>query len=559
VAPHVGGDGPEIIIALVGALGSDLNKVGRALREELQGFSYQSDIIKLSWQLSEVPNYGPYPSGIPEDERYEKLMKEGTRFREELNRADALAQLGVLAIRNERAKLTGNPMKAARRHAYIFHSLKNPAEVDALRSIYGRAFFLLAAYSPRDQRESDFAERIANSRNAARRDDYLARATELISKDDAERDKSNLSVRMGQNVRDVFPAADAFIDAGDPSRMRESVRRVIEILFGVGFHTPSRDEQGMFFAKAAALRSASLARQVGAAVTTREGDLVALGTNEVPKAGGGLYWENDEGDDRAVIRGKDVSDEYRRRLVGDVLEKLQEGKWLTNELSELPLSELVKRALKRGDDPGPMRRARIMDVMEFVREAHAEMAALAQAAQRGLSVAGCTLYVTTYPCHECARLLVAAGIKRVVYVEPYPKSLAAEFYPSAIEVEHADPSGRFVSFEPFIGIAPRRYLDAFEVQEERKDKDTGEAIVRSASVAEPRVPSKYRFYLLAEEDEAKAFAKLMEESRQSAQRTEQPPPHVEREAPGSVLDQSTPAKRSSLADLRSTQTETPDA
>jgi cytidine deaminase len=89
----------------------------------------------------------------------------------------------------------------------------------------------------------------------------------------------------------------------------------VELLFGCDYHTPTRDEYGMFHAHAAALRSSSLARQVGAAITTEEGDIVAVGTNEVPKAGGGLYWFGDRPDRRDHILGVDPSDELRRELV----------------------------------------------------------------------------------------------------------------------------------------------------------------------------------------------------------------------------------------------------
>ena len=50
---------------------------------------------------------------------------------------------------------------------------------------------------------------------------------------------------------------------------------------------------------------------------------------------------------------------------------------------------------------------------------HAEANALAFAARQGISTDGGTLYVTVSPCEVCARLLIAAGIERVVYAEKY--------------------------------------------------------------------------------------------------------------------------------------------
>lgn len=57
---------------------------------------------------------------------------------------------------------------------------------------------------------------------------------------------------------------------------------------------------------------------------------------------------------------------------------------------------------------------------------HAEANALAFAARQGISTAGATLYVTTAPCLDCANLLIAAGIKRVVYNTDYRHSAGLE-------------------------------------------------------------------------------------------------------------------------------------
>ncbi len=50
---------------------------------------------------------------------------------------------------------------------------------------------------------------------------------------------------------------------------------------------------------------------------------------------------------------------------------------------------------------------------------HAEANALGYAARKGIAVEGCTIYCTTRPCLECAKLIVVSGIARVVYFEGY--------------------------------------------------------------------------------------------------------------------------------------------
>ena len=57
---------------------------------------------------------------------------------------------------------------------------------------------------------------------------------------------------------------------------------------------------------------------------------------------------------------------------------------------------------------------------------HAEQIALIQAAKLGLSVDGATLYVTNRPCVICAKLIINAGIRRIVYRYDYPDDFALE-------------------------------------------------------------------------------------------------------------------------------------
>lgn len=73
---------------------------------------------------------------------------------------------------------------------------------------------------------------------------------------------------------------------------------------------------------------------------------------------------------------------------------------------------------------------------ELCRGLHAEMNALLQAAHYGIKISGATLYSTTYPCSLCAKMLVNAGIKRIVTLTDYPDALAKEILSMAnIKVE----------------------------------------------------------------------------------------------------------------------------
>jgi hypothetical protein len=89
------------------------------------------------------------------------------------------------------------------------------------------------------------------------------------------------------------------------------------------------------------------------------------------------------------------------------------------------------------------------------------MAALQNAHRHGTPVDGCTIYTTSFPCHICAKHILSAGLRRVVYIEPYPKSRAKGFYPEAIRVDGENAGADPVVIDPFIGVGPNLYQQLF--------------------------------------------------------------------------------------------------
>ena len=61
---------------------------------------------------------------------------------------------------------------------------------------------------------------------------------------------------------------------------------------------------------------------------------------------------------------------------------------------------------------------------ELCRAVHAEQNALIQAAKHGVAIEGADIYTTVQPCILCTKLLINAGIKRVLYLRSYPDGLA---------------------------------------------------------------------------------------------------------------------------------------
>jgi len=72
---------------------------------------------------------------------------------------------------------------------------------------------------------------------------------------------------------------------------------------------------------------------------------------------------------------------------------------------------------------------------ELCRGLHAEQNAIIQAAKHGVNITGATLYCTNSPCIICTKMLINAGICRIVYQEGYPDTLSLEMLDeSGIEV-----------------------------------------------------------------------------------------------------------------------------
>ncbi len=68
---------------------------------------------------------------------------------------------------------------------------------------------------------------------------------------------------------------------------------------------------------------------------------------------------------------------------------------------------------------------------ELCRAIHAEQNAIIQAALHGISIKDATIYITNQPCVFCAKMIIQAGIKRVVYQGPYPDQLALAVFKEA--------------------------------------------------------------------------------------------------------------------------------
>lgn len=447
----------EIVIGLVCPVGINHSAVVEHLTLTLEQFRYRTHPVRLSALFPALYGQLGQPWNPPPSQSGQAAFKieAGNSIRQWMGRNDALA----LAAASQIAASRGRGRHPLPRTAHIITSLKRPEEVATLREIYGSGFFLVSLSASRQQRELYFKHRGMEG----------AAADELIAKDTSE------SGQFGQQTRETFHLADLFVSMDD---YHNQLNRFLDLIFGKPTLTPTPEEQTMFTAYAASLRSGDLSRQVGAAIVDEYGDLLAVGCNEAPRPGGGLYGP-EAGSHRDIEAGYDSNERAKDDMIQEVLEAL----------GRTDLSKQEARRL--------LRPTGLTDITEFGRAVHAEMEALLACARTRRSPRGATLYSTTFPCHNCCRHIIAAGIAQVVYIEPYPKSRAPNLHGDAISIDEAEPGK--LPFKPFLGVGPRRYFDLFSLKlstgQAMKRKQNGELMPWSRETAELRLAMRPDSYL----------------------------------------------------------------
>jgi deoxycytidylate deaminase len=457
----------ELVIALCGPIGSPLHEVAEKIKDLLKdSFKYDvCEVIRLSSFISQYAekSNGPIPS--PAAERRHHLINLGDEMRRDYGNS-VLAEFAVHKISMDRQLdqgQNGTGRYVNRRACHIIDSIKNQHELELLRSVYRESLYVVGVFSPVPSREETLSrEGLTN-----------AEIAKLMDRDSGE------EINEGQTVEETFPQSDFFLrmDSNTETQLRAKVERFLNLILGAQVITPTRAETAMYAAASAAGNSACLSRQVGAAVTDQEGEVLATGWNDVPKAFGDLYVTdlnsdpNSDKDKRCWNHGgKCYNDEEKKLLAEHVTKAL--GDAIPEKNIDKAMNNIVNNKRLRG-------------LIEFSRSIHAEMHAILTALRlKGDRVRGGRIYVTTYPCHSCARHIIAAGIKEVYFIEPYKKSLATKLHGDAMtENEHDIDKVRLY---PYDGVAPSRYLSLFIMKKDSRKRD-GKVIRTSPNTARPKL------------------------------------------------------------------------
>lgn len=311
----------EVFIAIVGPAGAGAGTAAKILNTFLKESEFETEIIKVSTLIrdaaikinQEVPNNGERKSL----DKVKMMQDLGDDLRRGMlyglpEDHSAIARLALKGIAERRAYLQGQQFSGGpvepdgKRRAYIIDSLRHPAEVALLREVYKDSFTLLGIVCDPSKREKRIRENLFD-RSKWGDVEIKNRVKDFLTRDEDAPEK------YGQHVSDTFHEADFFVDnsfdAGENlafTGMNDQLRRFVNLITQTKIIRPSIAETAMHHARSAQMRSACLSRQVGAALVDMNGNVVATGTNDVPKAGGGLYGESFknqiENDERCAFR-----------------------------------------------------------------------------------------------------------------------------------------------------------------------------------------------------------------------------------------------------------------
>ncbi len=448
----------EIVVGIIGPIGCNRELVINTIKKLAKHYSYESEVIKLSDIIISYTNVNVI--GYDQYDRVVKLMDAGNDLRNSTSDNSILGKMAAIKISKQRE----NHKKPV---IYIINSLKHPEEVAVLRDIYGNGFYLFAIHSSEKTRDVFLKKECHIDSDKQRK--------ELI-----ERDKDE-HLGYGQRTSAAFHLADFFVtENGDNKKIWNSLERFFDLIFGDPFRTPTFQEYAMFMAYASSIKSADLSRQVGAVITHLD-DILSTGANECPKPYGGTYWPefNEKNNEISDVKG---GRDYTRGCDHNAHEKQQIINRLKSNMPKKEADILDENIANSG----------LQDITEYGRVVHAEMDAILGCARRGVSCLGTIMFCSTFPCHNCAKHIVASGIKKVVYIEPYPKSKAFDMHDDSISDNPNDKSGKVI-FRPFVGVGPRQYINFFSLhlsmggKISRKEKGTAIKAAWERKNAVPRL------------------------------------------------------------------------
>ncbi|MCK7459309.1 deaminase [Idiomarina aminovorans] len=486
----------ELVFGLTSPIGVSQEETINCLKSLLQDHNWHYQVVSTSNLIlnkpSEAENYLP-EAGCTAF----RLLEKQKKYQKKLNKENPFNSISAsLAIDRIKSSREDN-QKFCKENAkpgtvYLVTNLSESKDSDCLKSLYKEGFFQFGLTSSPESRRKNLNRVLDSLKYSTNPENEFAnKVAESLEKNE---------------ISKVFVQSDFFVNTEE--NLKSTIERFIDLILGAPNISPTAEEHSMFMAFMSSVNSADLSRQVGAVITSKENDIIATGSNDVQKSGGGKYWPDETylplteentnvfNDKRDAALGYDANSREIYELSKQIAQSLIfNSRIKTSEADASLKEEEIVKVLRE--------KTRLKDLTEFGRVVHAEMSALMSALRIGADVKGTTLFCTTFPCHNCAKHIIASGVSKVVYIEPYAKSKATELHDDAISIEECTPGK--VTFLSFTGVGPNRYLDLFSTMGlgssgriKRKDADAQAIFTKKGEYTNPRIKTPLEIYSLSE-------------------------------------------------------------
>lgn len=299
---------------------------------------------------------------------------------------------------------------------FVIESFRNPAEIKYFRDKYPE-FILIGLFADYDTRWERVKELYNDSKDKFDVDDL--------------KDKGTMEPAFGQKISDCFFESDLIInnnsdiicnnDNSNYKNMKKTIQAYLNALKNPTKSNPTLKETLMAAAYTSGRRSKCYKRKVGAIIVDKYDRIISSGFNGVPV--GLSECKNKYGECYRDIQRKKLAEKISTDM----------------DLDKTKSIDSIKKNIK---------------LLERCRVLHGEESAILNLVGHGVDLTNSTIYVTTFPCNLCANKIVQAGIKNVVYFEPYPVKDAKVIFKEAN-----------ITTVPFEGVTFRAFFKFYQYDE----------------------------------------------------------------------------------------------
>lgn len=316
----------------------------------------------------------------------------------------------------------------------VIDSIRNSAEAIYLRERYS-GFYLVAIHD-----ENSIGHLKTKVQKLYEHHNYPTEIVDLfyksllkLDKVESEQDDFEKGIFSSPDTDRVIERAEIHIQNiwGTPiPKGEESLRYMAEqwiryaaLILHPGLVTPTTAERCMAVAYTAKLNSGCLSRQVGAAITNKDGSVRSIGWNEVPHGQVSCSLRTIDGIEQTDECAKCSYSEFE--IMGTI--KYKDGKTFIEKLKDDYGPDLTAVPAQLHGLPFSYCFKSLHNLYEgeknqvFTRSLHAEENAIIQMSKYGgEALKDGVIYVTASPCELCSKKLYQIGVRQIVYIDPYP-------------------------------------------------------------------------------------------------------------------------------------------